>query len=192
MAGKLDIDDLDHDWHFTPVRAYSAAKLENILFTKELHRRYHSRGIASAAFHPGNVATRFGTQSESRLMRFVTTNRITRAMLIPPEKGADQLVWLAESRPGVDWESGAYYEKRRPAKRISPQTRDIELARRLWNRSEELLADGKCESGCTVIVIAVSGKVRAGPDRQWSWCLRGPDCANRAYQDPWTGARRGG
>jgi NAD(P)-dependent dehydrogenase (short-subunit alcohol dehydrogenase family) len=140
MAGKLDIDDLDHDRNFSPVRAYSAAKLENILFTKELHRRHHAQRISTAAFHPGNVATSFGTQSESRLMKFITTNRITRAMLITPEKGADQLVWLAESRPGVDWESGAYYEKRKPAKRINPQALDTDLARRLWDRSEELLA----------------------------------------------------
>jgi NAD(P)-dependent dehydrogenase (short-subunit alcohol dehydrogenase family) len=140
MAGKLDLDDLNHDRNFSPVRAYSAAKLENILFTNELHRRYHDQGISTAAFHPGNVATSFGTRSESRVMKFISTNRITRAMLITPEKGADQLVWLAESRPGTDWDSGAYYEKRKPAKRINPQARDADLARRLWNRSEELLA----------------------------------------------------
>lgn len=72
--------------NYSPVRAYGAAVLENILFTKELDRRYHSRGISTAAFHPGNVATTFGTQSESRLMKFITTNRITRAMLTTPEK----------------------------------------------------------------------------------------------------------
>ncbi|PSL03656.1 short-subunit dehydrogenase [Haloactinopolyspora alba] len=139
MADTLDVDDLDHDRNFGPVRVYNAAKLENILFTRELHRRYHSHGLSAAAFHPGNVATSFGTRSESRLMRFITTNRITRAMLTTPEKGADQLAWLAESRPGVEWESGTYYEKRRPAKRTNRQADDAVLARRLWDRSEELL-----------------------------------------------------
>lgn len=42
----------------------------------------------------------------------------TRAMLISPDKGADQLVWLAESLPGTDWESGTYYVKRKPARRM--------------------------------------------------------------------------
>jgi NAD(P)-dependent dehydrogenase (short-subunit alcohol dehydrogenase family) len=140
LAGKLDVNDLDHDRNFTPVRAYSSAKLENILFTKELHRRYHSRGISAAAFHPGNVATNFGTQSQSRLMKFIATNRITRATLISPQKGADQLAWLAESRPGTDWVSGAYYEKRKAAKRINSQALDTELARQLWDRSAELSA----------------------------------------------------
>ncbi|HEX3514389.1 MAG TPA: SDR family NAD(P)-dependent oxidoreductase, partial [Trebonia sp.] len=39
---ELAIDDLDHDRDFTPQLAYGTAKLENILFTKELHRRYHA------------------------------------------------------------------------------------------------------------------------------------------------------
>jgi hypothetical protein len=43
LFGKLVIDDLDHDADFTPQRAYGTAKLENILFTSELHRRYHDR-----------------------------------------------------------------------------------------------------------------------------------------------------
>ncbi|MFV2083466.1 SDR family NAD(P)-dependent oxidoreductase [Micromonospora sp. LOL_021] len=139
LAGKIDVDDLNLDRNFDPVRAYSAAKLENILFTTELHRRYHADGIAAAAFHPGNVATSFGTQSASRLMRFITTNPVTRAMLTTPEKGADQLVWLATSRPGLDWEPGRYYETRRPAKRVNSQAYDPDLARRLWERSEQLL-----------------------------------------------------
>ncbi|GAB3448868.1 SDR family oxidoreductase [Streptomonospora sediminis] len=140
MADTLDTDDLDHDRNFDPVRVYNAGKLENVLFTKELHRRYRSQGLSAAAFHPGNVASSFGTQSESRLMKFITTNPISRAtILTTPEKGADQLVWLAEGRPGTDWTSGAYYEKRKPAKRENPQVHDADLARRLWDRSEELL-----------------------------------------------------
>jgi NAD(P)-dependent dehydrogenase (short-subunit alcohol dehydrogenase family) len=85
MAGRLDIDDLDLDRHFSPVRVYNAAKLENILFTRELHRRYHARGISAAAFYPGNVASSFAAESDSRLMKFIATNRVTRAMLISPD-----------------------------------------------------------------------------------------------------------
>jgi hypothetical protein len=59
-----------------------------------------------------------------------------------PEKGADQLVWLASTTPGVDWVSGTFYEKRRPARRINPQALDDDLARQLWGRSEQLLGLG--------------------------------------------------
>jgi uncharacterized protein YbjT (DUF2867 family) len=56
------------------------------------------------------------------------------------EKGADQMVWLAEGRPGEDWESGTYYEKRKPASRTNPQALDDGLAEWLWERSEDLLS----------------------------------------------------
>ncbi|MFD2418700.1 SDR family NAD(P)-dependent oxidoreductase [Amycolatopsis pigmentata] len=139
LAGKLDLDDLDHDRKFDARRAYAATKLENILFTKELHRRYHDQGVSTAAFHPGNTASNFANETEDRLMRFIVTNRVTRAVLLStPEKGAGELAWLAEGRPGVDWESGTYYEKRKP-KRGNPQAEDADLARRLWDRSEALL-----------------------------------------------------
>jgi NAD(P)-dependent dehydrogenase (short-subunit alcohol dehydrogenase family) len=140
LAGRLDLDDLDHDRNFGPVRAYNATKLENVLFTRELHRRYHDQGISAAAFYPGNVATSFGTKSDSRLAKFITTNPVTRrALLTTPENGADQLVWLAEGQSGEDWESGTYYEKRKPG-RMNRQMLDDSLARNLWERSEQLTA----------------------------------------------------
>ena len=54
------------------------------------------------------------------------------------DKGADQLVWLAGSSPGQDWEPGFYYERRRIAA-TNPQAADPELARALWDRSAELV-----------------------------------------------------
>lgn len=140
LAGPLDLTDLDNDRHFTAVRAYNAAKLENILFTRELHLRYHDQGISAVAFHPGNVATSSGSQTDSRLISFVAGNPVTRSMLlISPDKGAAELVWLAEGRPGQDWEPGTYYEKRRHPRRVNRQAADEDLARRLWERSEQLI-----------------------------------------------------
>jgi NAD(P)-dependent dehydrogenase (short-subunit alcohol dehydrogenase family) len=142
MVRKLDIDDLNLDRGFNAVRAYNAAKLENVLFAKELHRRYHARGLSAAAFYPGNVATNFGSETTSRLMKFITTNRVARAALLTtPEKGADTLLWLAAGRPGTDWESGEYYAKRKPGKGLNQLALDSNLARQLWDRSESLLAN---------------------------------------------------
>jgi NAD(P)-dependent dehydrogenase (short-subunit alcohol dehydrogenase family) len=138
LFGELAIDDLDHDRDFTPQLAYGTAKLENILFTKELHRRYHAHGISAAAFHPGAVATSFAADSDS-FMKRIYGSRIGRAFMATPEKGAGQMIWLAESVPGTDWVSGTYYEKRKPARRNNPQALDADLARQLWDRSEQLL-----------------------------------------------------
>jgi NAD(P)-dependent dehydrogenase (short-subunit alcohol dehydrogenase family) len=138
LFGRLDIGDLDHDRDFTPQLAYGTAKLENILFTRELHARYHPQGLSAAAFNPGAVATSFATSSDS-FMRRIYTSRIGRAFMATPEKGASQMVWLAETSPGTDWEPGTYYEKNKPAKRNNPQALDPDLARELWDRSAELL-----------------------------------------------------
>ncbi|GAB2476269.1 SDR family oxidoreductase [Promicromonospora xylanilytica] len=138
LFGHLDLDDLDHDRDFTPHLAYGTAKLENILFTTELHRRFHEQGLASAAFHPGVVATSFGAESTS-FLRPLYQSRIGKMFLATPEKGAAQLVRFARTEPGVDWQSGAYYEGGRVAWRVNPQARDADLARRLWDRSAELV-----------------------------------------------------
>src|SRR5690606_38415324 len=101
------------------------------------HRRFHTQGIAAAAFHPGIVATSFGASSDSFFKRLYTTS-LARAFMVTPEKGADQLVWLADGTPGVDWVSGTYYEKRKPA-RTHSQAMDEDLARQFWERTLQLL-----------------------------------------------------
>lgn len=143
FAPKLDLDDLNHDRHFDQVHVYGAAKLENILFTAELHRRYHASGLSAASFYPGNVVTNFGVQTTKpiiRFVRFIATKPITRNLFLTPERGADQIVWLAEGKPGVDWESGAYYYKRKASPPANPQALDADLARGLWERSETMVA----------------------------------------------------
>lgn len=144
FAQEIRLDDLDRDRDVDAVRAYGAAKLENILFTRELHRRHHADGISAASFHPGSVATNFASDTTSPVMRLahaVASHRLLRrAVLTTPEQGADQMVWLAEGVPGRDWRSGAYYRKREAVAPRHRQALDAELARGLWERSEELLA----------------------------------------------------
>ena len=136
LFGNIDIDDLDAEKKYSANKAYGDAKLANILFTMELHRRYRDRGVSTAAFHPGVVATSFATASTS-LMRLVYKTPLKR-LLLTPEQGADTLVWLATTQPGTDWRSGGYYEKRRVAG-ANRQAYDPELAAGLWARSEAML-----------------------------------------------------
>ena len=138
MFGDLDIDDLDNDRKFSAEKAYGDAKLMNILFTKGLHERLHDRGLSAAAFHPGAVATGFASDTTSA-MRHVYGSKLGRLFLVPPAKGAEQMVWLAEGTAGTDWLSGEYYEKKKPARRPHPQTGDRELVSRLWDRSAALV-----------------------------------------------------
>ncbi|PRZ44083.1 short-subunit dehydrogenase [Antricoccus suffuscus] len=135
--GNLDINDLDARSKYSANKAYGDAKLANILFTKELDRRYRRAGIASAAFHPGYVATNFSAGSSSYL-RFIYRTMLKRS-LTSPEKGADTLEWLATASPGVDWTPGEYYYKRKVS-RANTQAYDDKLARQLWELSAKMVA----------------------------------------------------
>jgi NAD(P)-dependent dehydrogenase (short-subunit alcohol dehydrogenase family) len=135
-AGKLDLDDIDMEHGYTRMSAYGKAKLMDILFTKELHRRYHAQGIAAAAFHPGIVRTSFASEFGGGGVSLIYRSFINH-LLLSPAKGADTLVWLATSEPGKDWQSGEYYQKRK-IKEPSEQAQDAKLAHDLWELSAKL------------------------------------------------------
>jgi NAD(P)-dependent dehydrogenase (short-subunit alcohol dehydrogenase family) len=137
MAGKLDLDDFEMEHGYKRSRAYGKAKLMNILFTRELHKRYHDKGISAAAFHPGTVRTSFSSEFGGS-WNFLYSSFLKR-LLIDPSKGADTMVWLAASEPGSDWQSGEYYHKRKVA-RASKQSYDAKLANDLWELSAKLTA----------------------------------------------------
>src|SRR5690606_21085986 len=56
-SGRIRPDDFDAHRKYSATSAYSAAKLANILFTRELHRRYAEAGVAAVSFEPGPVAS---------------------------------------------------------------------------------------------------------------------------------------
>lgn len=130
----FDIDDLQNERNYSPHKAYGNGKLANILFTRELHRRYATRGISAVAFHPGVVGTNFANETGSMLRFFYHTPVVKNLFTISPNKGARTLIWLAESTPMVDWEPGAYYEKKKVA-RTSRVAYDDDVAGRLWDES---------------------------------------------------------
>lgn len=135
LFGHIDMTDLQNRRAYSPLKAYGDAKLANILFTRELHTRFHERGVNTAAFHPGVIATGFASDSSSPAMKFLYTNPVAKRFLRSSDSGADQLLWLAETRPGKTWKSGGYYEKQNIARRVNPQSTDDQLAAVLWLES---------------------------------------------------------
>jgi NAD(P)-dependent dehydrogenase (short-subunit alcohol dehydrogenase family) len=136
FAGRLDLNDLTLEHGYSAFNAYARAKLMNILFAAELHRRYHALGLSTASFHPGVVRTSFASEFNSSVSGFY--RHATRRLFRSPERGADTLVWLASAAPGT-WPSGEYFMDRR-IKRPTREARHPELATELWDRS--LLATG--------------------------------------------------
>jgi NAD(P)-dependent dehydrogenase (short-subunit alcohol dehydrogenase family) len=130
----LDFDDLQGAKGYSAIRAYGRSKLCNILFTRELARRWNGKGVTANCLHPGFVATRFGDASGGFLSGVV---RIGKALFaITPEKGAETIVYLASS-PDVAAVSGEYFYKCRPATPTAGG-RDDAAASRLWNESAKL------------------------------------------------------
>ena len=131
----VDFDDLQAAKGYSPIRAYGRSKLCNILFTRELARRWSGTGVTANCLHPGFVATRFGDGSGGFLSGVV---RIAKLFAITPEKGAETIVYLASS-PEVVAISGDYFYKCRPATPTAGG-RDDAAANRLWNESAKLAA----------------------------------------------------
>lgn len=131
---RPDLDDVDAQHGYSAPIAYGNSKLFNILFTRELHRRYGEQGVSAAAFHPGVVASNFASGGPG-FMRVFYNNPVSKKLMVSSEQGSDQLVWLAEGTPGTDWSSGGYYEKRKRQPRYDDPRFDA-MARRLWQISE--------------------------------------------------------
>jgi len=138
LFARFDVDDLESERRYRPVRAYGNAKLAQILFTKELERRHGADGVTSTAFHPGAIATNFSVEQGTGMARLYRW-RLRDLVMATPEKGAESLVFLAEGTPGEDYPTGRYYTNSKPA-RANPLADDVELARELWDRSVAMLA----------------------------------------------------
>ncbi|HEX4442696.1 MAG TPA: SDR family NAD(P)-dependent oxidoreductase [Galbitalea sp.] len=108
-------------------RAYGTAKLETIMFTRELARR---TPLTAYSFHPGFVATSFASDSVGgrALMR------LTNAMQLSPDAGAAPLVELAE-REAIDVPNGTYFDGLKPLGRARAQANNEKLASDLWEAS---------------------------------------------------------
>jgi NAD(P)-dependent dehydrogenase (short-subunit alcohol dehydrogenase family) len=132
-GNTLDFDDLQATKGYSGFKVYGRSKLCNILFTRELARRWGTTGITANCLHPGFVATRFGDSSGGIFSGVV---RVAKAFAISPEKGAETIVYLATS-PEVAGRSGEYFYKCSPAV-PTDAARDDAAAGRLWTVSEEI------------------------------------------------------
>lgn len=137
LFSDLDLNDLNTFENYTPNKSYGNAKLANILFAKGLHRHFHDRGLTAVAFHPGNVATSFASDTTS-YFRWIYHGILKKA-LISPEKGGQNLSRYAGGRPGVTWTSGEFYG---PNGRVMRTHRDAYVNRNIdghWQRSADML-----------------------------------------------------
>ena len=137
FQGSIDLTDLGEEKGWTSFGAYGAGKLANIVTAKALQRRYAPDGINTVSFHPGVVATSFGA-SAGRLVKLFYGSRLGKRFMRTSEQGADTLVWLATTKPGVDWQPGGYYTDRQ-LKDPPKQAQDDAFGDRFLEASELLI-----------------------------------------------------
>jgi NAD(P)-dependent dehydrogenase (short-subunit alcohol dehydrogenase family) len=130
----LDFDDLQATRGYNGISAYKRSKLCNILFTRELARRFAGTGITANALHPGLVASRFGNRSGGLVSPIFAVTKLLFG--VSAKLGARTTVFLASS-PDVAMISGSYFEGSRPVL-SGLQAEDDAEARRLWTESEKL------------------------------------------------------
>lgn len=127
----LDDPNAEHAYRSRGFARYGETKLANILFTVELARRLQGTGVTANCFHPGLVAT--GFNRNNGLLNSLAM-MIVRPFSRGPQKGAETLVWLADS-PELTEQTGGYFVDKR---RVTPShaAQDADSARRLWELSE--------------------------------------------------------
>jgi NAD(P)-dependent dehydrogenase (short-subunit alcohol dehydrogenase family) len=132
-GARIPFDDLAAEQSYSNrgFGRYGETKLANILFTTELARRLEGTGVTANCFHPGLVATGFN-RNNGLLMNVAMT--LTRPFSRSPEKGAETLVWLADSEEAASETGGYFVDKRRTTP--SRAAREPDAASRLWEVSE--------------------------------------------------------
>jgi NAD(P)-dependent dehydrogenase (short-subunit alcohol dehydrogenase family) len=145
QSGRIDFDDLNWERKpYKPWRAYAQSKLANLLFTAELQRRLTESGskVLSVAAHPGYAATNLQFHSGSRLTDFAMGTLGNRLLAQDAAGGALPTLYAATADlPGNAYAGpsklGGLRGAPAPCTR-SAAAKDPEVARRLWQVSEEL------------------------------------------------------
>jgi NAD(P)-dependent dehydrogenase (short-subunit alcohol dehydrogenase family) len=133
-SGHINFSDLQ-SIKYSPMRAYSASKLMNVLFSYELARRLAGSEIAVNALHPGFVASNFG-KSNGGIM--IPIFKLVHLAAIDCREGAKTNIFLASS-PEVEGITGRFFNKSKAVK-SSKESYDQSVALRLWDETDRLIA----------------------------------------------------
>ncbi len=139
-AGRLQRRPLDEILRgtdgYSGWQAYADSKLANVLFAFELGRRLSDPGVGVFALHPGMLATRIwnGNRDFASLVA-----RLAKPFMGSPDRGGERVERLVID-PELARVRELYVMGEKPA-RAAAAAYDRDLASRLWEVSERLLAE---------------------------------------------------
>ncbi len=138
LSGNIDFDNLRGEKgaeQYDGLRAYTQSKLANVLFTREMARRHPA--IDTNALHPGVISTRLGNKN-ARWYHSLAWWLVS-LFTASTKRGARTSTYLATS-PEVDGTSGKFFDENQQQRKLSERARNEELAQRLWEESERMVA----------------------------------------------------
>lgn len=140
---KIDFDNLNSEKSYSKMGAYGQSKLACLMFAYELHRRLQNANskVISLSVHPGVSKTNL-FNNMPKFLQFVLSP-FWRMLTHSPEEAAKPMLYAALME---DVNGGEYYGpsgfmgmKGDPKKvKSKPQSYDKEVAKKLWEVSEEL------------------------------------------------------
>ena len=133
----IQFDNLSGDNGYSAWSAYGQSKLANLLFAKELSKRFEGTNKTANSVHPGVIRTNLARNMNPMTRGLFALSGPVVLKTIP--QGAATQCYVA-THPGVDGVSGEYFADSNIAK-PSQRGRDDALTARLWEVSETIVAD---------------------------------------------------
>lgn len=132
----IEFDNLSGEKGYFAWRAYGQAKLANLLFARELARRLPRKDQTANAVHPGVIKTNLARHSG--VFANIGLSVAGPLFLKSVGQGAATQVFVA-THPSLDGVTGEYFADCNIA-RSSSNGKNMALAKRLWEVSEEIVA----------------------------------------------------
>ncbi|KAF2103769.1 short-chain dehydrogenase [Rhizodiscina lignyota] len=114
---------------------YAQSKLANILYVKELGRRFPE--ITSVVVHPGVVTTDLVNSKGWFEKKFIEVMNL--GHLLTPEEGAVNQTWAAVGRGEIKPKSGEYYLPVGIVGKPTKASSNAEMAKKLWEWTDDEL-----------------------------------------------------
>jgi NAD(P)-dependent dehydrogenase (short-subunit alcohol dehydrogenase family) len=146
-GGRMHLDDLNCERRrYSRWGAYGQAKLANLLFTHELHRRLQAAGspVRALAAHPGVAKTDLATHTDHKLLHplFAAMSKAPFGISQDPVAGSWPTLYAATADLPSNTYTGpaGFGEWRGPATVVKAMSKahDDRVSERLWQLSESL------------------------------------------------------
>ena len=128
----MNLKQIANPWFYFSLLAYKRSKLCNVLFTRELNRRFHD--VKALAVDPGLVNTGIASKGGKGISSWVWGWH--RYQGVSPDVPAGTILRLAAD-PDLDLTLGSYYQEGEPHL-PSRNARNEQLGERLWDLSCKL------------------------------------------------------